>query len=159
MAVLFYVICTAWCQWNFLMFLSMNDFLPGCLFAVVIKCFMIGVNVWWVYLAPQNIPRAISLLTLGNKVVLYYLNIYYWRVKLQTSPLNCYFCIVRSALGWSVLPYFDKATRRDERTSRQSSVWDETTLKRFFETILNLLNTAHRRHGDETLGWHYFVLF
>ena len=31
------------------MFWSMNDFLPGCLFAVVvIKCFMIGVNVWWV---------------------------------------------------------------------------------------------------------------
>ena len=28
------------------MFLSMNDCLPGCLFAVVvIKCFMIGVNV------------------------------------------------------------------------------------------------------------------
>ena len=28
------------------MFLSMNDFLPGCLFAVVvIKCFMTGVNV------------------------------------------------------------------------------------------------------------------
>ena len=29
------------------MFLSMNDFLPGCLclFAVVIKCFMIEVNV------------------------------------------------------------------------------------------------------------------
>ena len=29
------------------MFLSMNDVLPGCLFAVVvvIKCFMIGVNV------------------------------------------------------------------------------------------------------------------
>ena len=31
---------------GFFMFLSMNDFLPGCLFAVVvIKCFMIGVNV------------------------------------------------------------------------------------------------------------------
>ena len=30
---------------GFFMFLSMNDFLPGCLFAVVvIKCFMIGVN-------------------------------------------------------------------------------------------------------------------
>ena len=30
----------------FTLFLSMNDFLPGCLFAVVvIKCFMIGVNV------------------------------------------------------------------------------------------------------------------
>ena len=29
------------------MSLSMNDFLPGCLFAVVvIKCFMIAVNVW-----------------------------------------------------------------------------------------------------------------
>ena len=28
-------------------------------------------NVWWVYLAPPNIPSAI-LLTLGNKVVLYY---------------------------------------------------------------------------------------
>ena len=45
MAILFYVICTTWCQWDFLM-LSMNDFLPGYLFAiVVIKCFMIGVNV------------------------------------------------------------------------------------------------------------------
>ena len=34
------------CQWDFLLFLSMNDFLPGCLYAVaVIKCFMIGVNV------------------------------------------------------------------------------------------------------------------
>ena len=31
---------------------------------------MIGVNVWWVHLAPQNIPSAI-VLTLGNKVVLY----------------------------------------------------------------------------------------
>ena len=29
------------------MFLSMNDFLQACLFVVVvIKCFMIGVNVW-----------------------------------------------------------------------------------------------------------------
>ena len=37
---------------------------------VVIKCFMIGLNVWWVYLAPQNIPRAIIVLTLGNKVIL-----------------------------------------------------------------------------------------
>ena len=26
---------------------------------------------WWVYLAPENIPRAISVLTLGNKVTLY----------------------------------------------------------------------------------------
>ena len=31
---------------------------------------MIGVNVWLVYLAPQNIPSAI-VLTLGNRVVLY----------------------------------------------------------------------------------------
>ena len=30
---------------------------------------MIGVNVWWGYLAPQNIPSAI-VLTFGNKVVL-----------------------------------------------------------------------------------------
>ena len=46
-------------------------------FAVVVttKCFMIGVTVWWVYLAPQNIPRAISVLTLGNKVVLYCMGI------------------------------------------------------------------------------------
>ena len=56
---------------GFFMFLSINDFLPGCLFAVVIKCFTIGVNVWWVYLTPQNIPRAISVLTLGNKVISY----------------------------------------------------------------------------------------
>ena len=45
---------------------------------VVIKCFMIGVNVWWVYLAPQNIPRAISVLTLGNKVILYCIVILFW---------------------------------------------------------------------------------
>ena len=32
---------------------------------------MIGMNVWWVYLAPQNIPSAI-VLTLGNKVGLYF---------------------------------------------------------------------------------------
>ena len=54
------------------MLLSMYDFLPGCLFAVVvIKCFMIGVNVLLVYLAPQKNPRAISVSTFGNKVVLY----------------------------------------------------------------------------------------
>ena len=41
------------------------------------KCFMTGVNVWWVHLAPQNIPRAISVLTLGNKVILYYYCIVY----------------------------------------------------------------------------------
>ena len=73
MAILFYVICTAWCQWDFLMLSSMNYFLPGFLIiffaVVVIKCFMIGVNVWWVYLAPQNIPHAIIVLTFGNKVV------------------------------------------------------------------------------------------
>ena len=55
MAILFDVICTASCQWDFLMLLSINDFLPGFLFfvvvfvvvvvVVVIKCFMIGVNV------------------------------------------------------------------------------------------------------------------
>jgi len=53
------------------MFLSINDFLPGSVFAVaVIKRFMIGVNVSWVYLETQNISRAISVLTLDNKVVL-----------------------------------------------------------------------------------------
>ena len=54
--------------------LSMNDFLPGCLFAVVvIKCFMIGMNVWWVYLAPQNISHAISVDTWQSSyIVLYY---------------------------------------------------------------------------------------
>ena len=31
--------------------------------------FITGVNAWWVYLAPQNIPSAI-VLTLGNAVVL-----------------------------------------------------------------------------------------
>ena len=36
------------------MFLSMNDLLPGCLFAVVTQSFMIGVNV-----------------DTGNKVILY----------------------------------------------------------------------------------------
>ena len=32
---------------------------------------MIGVNVWWVYLAPQDIPRAISILTLDLAIKLY----------------------------------------------------------------------------------------
>ena len=31
---------------------------------------MTGVNTWWVYLAPQNIPSA-SVLSLGNTVVLF----------------------------------------------------------------------------------------
>ena len=45
---------------GFHMYLFMNEFLSGCVFAVVVIqwCFMIGVNVWWVYLAPQNIPSA-----------------------------------------------------------------------------------------------------
>ena len=43
---LVYVICTcSLMPVGFLRFLSMNDFLPRCLFAVVIKCFTIGVNV------------------------------------------------------------------------------------------------------------------
>ena len=52
-------------------YLRMIFYQDVCLFAVVIKYFMIGVNVWWVYLAPKNIPRAISVLALGNKVILY----------------------------------------------------------------------------------------
>ena len=40
-----FILCDMHSQWEFLM-LSMNDLLLGCLFAVVvIKCFMIGVNV------------------------------------------------------------------------------------------------------------------
>ena len=51
------------------MYLFVNDFLPRCLFAVVvIECFMADMNVWWVYLAWKNIPSAI-VLTFGNKVV------------------------------------------------------------------------------------------
>ena len=30
---------------GFFTYLPMNDFLPGCLFVVVIQCFMTGVNV------------------------------------------------------------------------------------------------------------------
>ena len=48
---------------------SIVHLLPRCLFAVVIYwCFMIGMNVWWVYLASQNIPCA-AVLRLGNRVV------------------------------------------------------------------------------------------
>ena len=42
-----------------------------CCVRLLIFVVVVGVNVWWVYLAPQNIPRAISVLTLGNKVILY----------------------------------------------------------------------------------------
>ena len=43
---------------------------------------MIGVNVWWAYLAPQNIPSAI-VSALGNKIILYCSGVekmldYYW---------------------------------------------------------------------------------
>ena len=69
------------------MFLFMNDFLPDCLFAVVvIKCFMIGVNVWWVYLAPQNIPRAISVLALGNSYIV--LKLYWILYCIELGPAN-----------------------------------------------------------------------
>ena len=92
-----------WCDMHslmpvgFLMLLSMNDFLPGfvCLFVVfvvavvVIKCFMIGVNVWWLYLPAQNIPRANSVLTLGNKVILYCIFTY----KTITNNYIMYTCI------------------------------------------------------------------
>ena len=51
---------------GFLMHLFMDDFLPGCLFAVVILlCFMIGMNVWWVYMQLYSHY-------FGNKVVLYW---------------------------------------------------------------------------------------
>ena len=36
---------------------------------VVIWCFIIGVNGWWEYLAPQNIPSTIAP-TQGNTAVL-----------------------------------------------------------------------------------------
>ena len=54
---------------GFLVYLFMNDLL-GCLFAFVVIEWhlLIGVNVWWVYLALQNIPSTF-VLTLGNKVV------------------------------------------------------------------------------------------
>ena len=49
------------------MLLSMNDFLPGCLFAVVVNWSECVMSV----LGHKNIPRAVSVLTLGNKVILY----------------------------------------------------------------------------------------
>ena len=61
---------------GFLMFLSMNDFLPGCLFCC---CCNLMFHDWsecvMSVLAPQNIPRAISVLTLGSKVILCYCDI------------------------------------------------------------------------------------
>ena len=54
----------------FFMFLSMNDFLPGCLFAVVvIKCFMIGMcdECTW-----HHKTFLVQSVTLGNKVILLY---------------------------------------------------------------------------------------
>ena len=71
----FYVIRTAWCQLDFSCIYLWMPFYPRCLrFSVVVInwCFMIGVKAWWVYLAPRNIPSAI-VLTLGNKVVLFYM--------------------------------------------------------------------------------------
>ena len=50
---------------------------------------MIGVNVWWVYLAPQNIPRAV-VLTLGNTILLYCIDLQcakYWDDALMRSEV------------------------------------------------------------------------
>ena len=67
---------------------------------VVIKCFMIGVTVWWVYLAAQNTPRAISVLTLGNKVILY--------------------CI---SLSWLVMNFVDVCSPFTVRACKMLIVW------------------------------------
>ena len=48
---------------------------------------MTGVNMWWVYLAPQNILRAI-MLTLGNKIVLY-CTVLYW----MNEHCLCVLCV------------------------------------------------------------------
>ena len=85
------------------MFLSMNDFLPRCLFAVVvIICFMIGVNVWWVYQAPQNIPPAISVLILGNKVVLFFIHhlLVSFHRPLSLFPASTVCCTPSSSHSW-----------------------------------------------------------
>ena len=55
---------------------------------VVIKCFMIAVNVWWVYLAPRTIPRAISVLTLGNKVILYCCIVFLGRDRIKQHLIS-----------------------------------------------------------------------
>ena len=104
------------------MFLLMHDFLPGCLFAVVvIKCFMMGVNVWWVYLAPQNIPRAISVLTLGNKVILH-CNEACW-VDLEQAELalpNPYWSERLGIMEWTELAHSNHADWKDGMNSAGS---------------------------------------
>ena len=76
------------------------------------QCFMIGVNVWWVYLAPQNIPRAISVLTLGNKVILYYCIVYCLWLQPQPSLFSGHkyaekntFLMQSKSLSWQVAEF------------------------------------------------------
>ena len=79
---------------------------------------MIGVNAWWVYLAPQNIPHAI-VLTLGNKVTLYIV-LYFSLQRVHAIVLTLgnkvilyivlYFSLQRVHAQWG----HTEAPRRDE---------------------------------------------
>ena len=57
---------SVWFSW---LYLFTKNVLSQISAVVVIQGFMTGVNVCWVYLAPENIPSA-TVLTLGNKAVL-----------------------------------------------------------------------------------------
>ena len=59
---------TASCQLDFSCIYLLMTFYPDA--GVVILCFITGVNVRIVYVAPQDIPSAI-VLTLGNEAELY----------------------------------------------------------------------------------------
>ena len=63
--ILYCIVCVCLCVW-----VCVCVYVYVCACVVIYWCFWIGVNVWWVYLAPQNIPSAI-VLTLGNIVILY----------------------------------------------------------------------------------------
>ena len=56
------------------------------------------------YLVPQNIPRAISLLTLGNKVILYYIVLLYC--------INVLICVDSKSVLYA-LQNWDCKVRRD----------------------------------------------
>ena len=83
---------------------------------------MIGVNVRWVYLAPQNIPREI-VLTLGNKVILYM--ILYKLESIQRKAVQ--FVLKRCHNAFSVSSIMDRLNwpilQQRWRTARPTMLW------------------------------------
>ena len=123
----------------------MNDVLPRCFFAVVLQwCFTTGVNVWWVCLAPQNIPSAI-VLTVAYKVVLLSSTIAVWAAAdTAFHPFHALLPCILQALVYDIL------TSTTSVFSYAIGSRKLSANEQFFvgaETVVSLLQTTQIKQG------------